>query len=464
MNSEKINNIDDKLVSSKLMRDPRIGQAKQLILSAVEEYKQTITGIRPPNPVLAERYHQLIKQFSDIRGGQLWYPYIGSGIGNGALVELLDGSVKYDFISGIGVHYWGHSHLDLVLSGIDASISNTIMQGNLQQNVDSLQLSELLIEHSHLDHCFLTTSGAMANENALKIAFQKHFPASRILAFEHCFAGRTLATSRITDKPQYRAGLPPILNVDYIPFYDPNLPDESTRRAVETLRKHIARYPKEHAAMIFELVQGEGGFYTGSHDFFIALMKELKDHGIAVIIDEVQTFGRTPELFAFQYYRLEEYVDIVSIGKLAQVCATLFKASYKPKAGLLSQTFTSSTAVINAGYTIIDGLIHEGYYGPTGKIQKMHDYMVGHLKKIAEKYPDKMAGPWGIGAMIAFTPLGGDREKVLKFSYDLFEAGVISFIAGSDPVRIRFLLPAGVVTEEDMHCVCEIIETTLSRS
>lgn len=456
--------IKNTLVASQLMQDPRIEEAKQLILAALEEHKKSITGVRPANPALAQDYRHLLEHFGDIRGGQLWYPYIGSGIGNGALVELLDGSIKYDFISGIGVHYWGHSHSAVVASAVEASISNTVMQGNLQQNGDSLQLSELLVQHSHLDHCFLTTSGAMANENALKLAFQKNFPASRVLAFERCFAGRTLAMSQITDKAQYRTGLPLNMSIDYIPFYDPNNPQESTQKALETLKKFIARYPGKHAAMIFELIQGEGGFYSGSRDFFLPLMQELKKHGIAVFIDEIQTFGRTPALFAYQYYELEEFVDIVSIGKLTQVCATLFRDSYKSQPGLLSQTFTGSTAVIQTGYTIIHSLVHGGYFGKGGKIEKIHASMVGLLKKIEEKYPDRMTGPWGIGAMVAFTPFGGDKDKVLKFSHDLFEAGVISFTAGVDPLRIRFLLPMGAVTEDDIRHACEIIETTLKKA
>ena len=64
----------------------------------------------------------------------------------------------------------------------------------------------------------------MANENALKAAFQKRFPANRVLAFEHGFAGRTLALSQVTDKPAYRKGLPETLAVDHIPFFDPARP------------------------------------------------------------------------------------------------------------------------------------------------------------------------------------------------------------------------------------------------
>ena len=123
------------------------------------------------------------------------------------------------------------------------------MQGNLQQNGDSVEICRLLVQASKLDHCFLSTSGATANENGLKVAFQKKHPAWRILAFDHCFAGRSLVGSQITDRPAYREGLPLNYFVDYVPFFDVNRPEESTKQAVQVLKSHIARYPKQHAVM-----------------------------------------------------------------------------------------------------------------------------------------------------------------------------------------------------------------------
>jgi len=464
--TELVNNLDitKDLVASKLSNDPRIAEAKRLILSAVNEHQQNISKVTPTNPSMKKFYEDTLASFGDIRGGKLWYPYIGSGMGNGALVELIDGSVKYDFISGIGVHYWGHSHPDLIEASIDSAISNTIMQGHLQQNNDSFKFSQLIIDNCNMDHCFLTTSGAMANENALKIAFQKNFPANRVLAFKSCFAGRTLAISQITDKPQYREGLPDTLSVDYVPFFDPTDPENSIKTSLQALQQHIQRYPNQHAVMIFEMVQGEAGIKPGSHEFFKALMTELKKHNITVFVDEVQTFGRTPQLFAYQHFDVEEYVDIVTIGKLSQVCATLFSKEYKPKPGLLSQTFTGSTTVIRAGQVIVSSLVKGDYFGTNGKIQNLHTYFVEHLEKLSHKYPSLIEGPWGIGAMIAFTPFKGDKEKVLKLTHSLFAAGVISFIAGADPMRIRFLIPIGAIEKSDIDNVVKILETTLLES
>lgn len=444
-----------------LNADPRIAEAKKLILDAVKDQQQSITELCPPDPDMKVQYEEAIEKYGEKRGGNLWFPFIGSGIGNGPFVQLLDGSVKYDFISGIGVHHFGHSHPELISSSIDAAISDTIMQGHLQQNADQVELVELLVKESGLDHCFLTTTGSMANENALKIAFHKNAPANRVLAFEGAFCGRTMTMAQITDKHLFRVGLPVNLGVDYIPFYDPEHPEESTKRAVDRLKTFIARYPNQYAAMIFELIQGEGGFYPGSPYFFRSLMEVLKDNNIAIIDDEVQTFGRTSRPFAFQHFGLEDMVDIVTIGKLSQVCATLYKTEYKPLPGLLSQTFTSSTQAIHAAKTIIRLMHKEKFFGEDGKNMQVHQQFVTRFEEIRSRHPSLIRGPYGIGAMVAFSPLDGNPQRVKDFVDNLYHAGVLSFVCGRPPNRTRFLLPVGAVTEKDIDQVCVILEETL---
>ncbi len=449
------------LCAASLANDPRIAQAIALLKAAVREHQASISAIRPPVSELVTTYRAMIEELSELRGGKLYYPFLGSGIGNGTLVELLDGSVKYDFISGIGVHYLGHSHPDLITAGIQAAISDTVMQGNLQQNGDSLQLCQTLVQAAGMSHCLLTNSGAMANENALKLALQRLHPASRILAFSHCFSGRTWSLSQITDKPLYRQGLPSTIFVDYVPFFNAKDPEGSTAAAVNTLKEHLARYPRQHAVMFFELVQGEGGFHPGSKEFFTQLMTLCRENGVAVLADEVQTFGRLPKLFAYQYFGVQDFVDIVTIGKLSQVCATLFTKDFYPKAGLLSQTYTASTSAIRASSVILHHLLKEHYLGEDGKIARIGSYFTRRLMEIEQRHPTLIQGPYGIGAMIAFTPLGGDHEHVTRFVHALFQAGVISFIAGSNPTRVRFLIPVGAVTEQDIDIVCTIIEQVL---
>ncbi|HEY1684959.1 MAG TPA: aminotransferase class III-fold pyridoxal phosphate-dependent enzyme [Tepidisphaeraceae bacterium] len=455
------------LVAETLANDPRIDQAKKLLQSAVADRSKELVGVRAPDPDRIASSKQMIEQFNAIRAGALYFPYLGSGIGHGALVELADGSVKYDMISGIGVHYLGHSHPALIAAGVDAAIRDTIMQGNLQQNVESVAMSQSLLDlanrgEKRFGHCFLTTSGSMANENSLKIILQKQTPASRVLAFEHAFAGRTMAMSMITDKAAYRTGLPKVLDVDYLPFFDYRRPKESTAETIKILKSHIARFPKLYAAMCMELIQGEGGYYPGDRDFFRAVIDVLKENNIAVWCDEIQTFGRTTHPFAFQHFDLDQYVDVVSVGKLTQVCASIFTDAFKPKPGLISQTFTGSTSAIFAASAIMDVMKKEKLFGEGGKIDRLYKQFVGRLEKIHKAHPDWITGPWGMGAMIACSIFDGGDAVTKQFLLKLFDNGVVSFVAGSDPARVRFLMPVPVVSEADVEAVCDIIEKTLA--
>lgn len=455
------------LAAEKLRNDPRLHEAKQLILAAVAEHQDQLVSVRPPSPELAPAYETMLNNFGQIRGGNIFFPYLGSGIGNGPFVELADGSVKLDLITGIGVHGYGHSHPMLIEAGIDAAIGDTIMQGNLQQNTNSVDLMKLLVDTAcesgaGLKHCFLSTSGAMANENSLKMAFQKNHPANRVIAFSHCFAGRTIALAQVTDKAKYRVGLPDTLSVDYIPFFDSNDPAKSTQTAVNHLRYHINRRPGKHAALWMELVQGEGGYYEGDSEFFKALIEVAHENNIAVIADEVQTFCRTTRPFAFQHFGLDELVDIVTIGKISQVCATLFTDDYKPQPGLISQTFTGSTWAIVAAHAIINGLKANGNFGADGKNISLNQHFSAGLQAIGEKYPGSISGPHGVGGMVAFTPFDGSAEVANEMVKRLYHAGLMSFMAGGNPSRIRFLLPLGCCENSHVDLACQIIESVVS--
>ncbi len=456
-----------KTVAQGLFSDPRIAEAKKLIQEALKEHKSHITGVKTANPELKESYDTLLKRVGEYRGGALFYNYIGSGIGNGPLVELADGSVKYDFITGIGVHYMGHSHLGVINATVDGAISNTVMNGHLQQNTDSAKLLELFStaackNGALVKNVFLTTSGAMANENAFKMILQKRFPASRFFAFEKCFAGRTLGMAWVTDKGAYRVGLPKTLDVDYIPFYDATDHQGSIDRAVAAMKKYITRFPASHAGFCMELIQGENGALVGNKEFFEALIAVCKENNISVFADEVQTFARTRELFTFQYFGLDKHVDVVAVGKNSQVCATFFTDDHKPKPGLVSQTFTGASSQISAAYYVVNEMLTGGYLGENGKIEKLHACFKGNLEKMAKKHETKIRGPFGIGGMVGMTLFNGDEAKSKAFTMKLFENGVLSFMAGGgNTARVRFLLPVMVTEEKHIHEVCEIIEKTL---
>ena len=455
------------LAADRLYNDPRVAEAKKLLMDAVADHQKDLTEVRGPDPALTTDYQTLLEQFGKHRGGNTFFPYLGSGIGNGSYVELADGSVKLDLITGIGVHGFGHSHPILVEAGVAAAISDTVMQGNLQQNTNSCDISKLLVDTAcetgaELKHCFLTTSGAMANENSLKMAFQHNHPANRVIAFSHCFAGRTLGLAQVTDKAKYRVGLPDTISVDYIPFFNQDDPQRSIEIAVSHFKYHLDRHPGKHAALWMELVQGEGGYYPGDQKFFEALIEVAREHNIAVIADEVQTFCRTTRAFAFQHFGLDKLVDIVTIGKFSQLCATLFTDEYAPQPGLISQTFTGSTGAIFASYAMLQGMIDNGHFGAKGKNVQLHDYFVAGLKRVAEKHPSSISGPHGVGGMVALTPFDGSAAVATDMVKRLYDHGLMSFMAGGDPSRVRFLMPLGCVTEQDLDAACDIIETVVA--
>ena len=455
-----------KTVADSFFSDARLKEAKKLIQEALKEHQSKITGVKAGNPELKESYDTLLKKMAEYRGGALFYNYLGSGIGHGPLVELADGSVKYDFITGIGVHYMGHSHPGVIEAQINGAISNTVMNGHLQQNTDSTHLLELLSKEAckygaEVKNVFLSTSGAMANENAFKMIFQKRYPAARFFAFEKCFSGRTLGMAWVTDKAAYRQGLPKTIDVDYIPFYCADDHKGSIEIAVRAMRKAISRFPGQHAGFIMELIQGENGSWVGNTEYFEALIAVCREHNVSVLFDEVQTFARTHELFSFQHFKLDKHADVVAIGKNSQVCATLFKDDHKPKPGLISQTFTGSSSQIAAANYIVGEMVKGGYLGKEGKIEKLHQKFKSNLEKLAQKYPEKINGPYGIGAMIAMTVFKGDEAKSKNFTIKLFENGVLSFMAGSAPTRVRFLMPVMAVEEKHIDEVCVIIEKTL---
>jgi 4-aminobutyrate aminotransferase-like enzyme len=456
-----------------------VKDAIDTLVSEVVHRSEKITAPRGPIPGFSECYEELMKRAAAVRGRGLLSPYIGSGIGNGALVELADGSVRWDMICGIGVYFFGHSDPDLIAASLRGALDDTLKQGNLQSNWEPYSFSETLVaearKNSPLRYAFATTSGVMANENALKVCYQKHAPASRVIAFRDCFMGRTVTMSQIGDAPAYRVGIPLTTAVDYMPFFDPAEAGRVGKGpyiegAVRRLREYIDRYPGQHACFIFELVQGEGGFNVGDRDFFKALMDVCKKHKIAVWDDEIQTFGRLPRMFAYEHFDLGQYVDVLTVGKMTQACATLYTEEYNPGPGLLSGTFLGDGVSFRVGQRVIERLRDGQYYGDKGSITRNHALFRTHVKDLATRQPDWFPAiegvsdiVGGVGGMMRFTPFGGNKDKITRACKTIFEEGVVLFYAGHGPYHLRMLPPMGVMREQDWPDIFACIERGLAR-
>jgi 4-aminobutyrate aminotransferase-like enzyme len=461
-----------------LRHSPAVRAAIDSIVREVQARSAQLTSDRPPRADLKESYDAYMKRAADARGRALLYPYIGTGAGRGALVELLDGSVKWDMICGIGVHFFGHSDADLTRAALEGAIGDTTMQGNLQANFDAYELCETLLtearKNSRLAYCYLSTSGCMANENAIKVCYQKHAPASRVIAFKDCFMGRSVTMSQIGDAAANRIGIPLSTQVDYMPFYDPAMAERMGQAryidmVVSHLNQYIERYPKQHACFIFELVQGEGGFNVGTRDYFKALMDVCKANNIAVWDDEIQSFGRTERMFAYEHFNLGDYVDVFCVGKMTQVCATLYTKDYNPGPGLLSGTFIGGSVPFKVGKRVIERLRDGEYYGPQGAFARQHAAFRKHAQALIAKHPEwfpavpgqnDLVG--GCGGMMRFTPFGGNKDKIMKACKTIFEAGAIVFYCGHGPYHVRMLPPLGVFDERDWPRVFECLEQGLA--
>ncbi len=449
------------------------------ILAELRRAQSSLTNARPADGQKAESYAAWMRSNNELRGRATMYPYVGAGFGHGPLVQLADGSVKWDMLSGIGVHMFGHSDARMIEAALEGALSDVCMQGHLQHNTDVLAVAEILAKEaaraSRLRHCFVTNSGCMANENALKICQQKTQSAPRILAFADCFMGRSTTMSQIGDTAAYRQGL--VLNtlVDYMPFYDSAMGAKSTEATLALLKHAIARYPKQHSCFVMEVVQGEGGFNVAPREFLVALMQACKDASIPVWIDEIQTFGRTENMFAFETLGVGEYVDVVTVGKLSQVCACLFTPEFNPGPGLLAGTFSSSTSAYHVGRRALEILRDGDYYGSQGRIAQLHQAFRAEAEDLVRRRPEffppvidahgralpSVIG--GIGAMLRLTPLGGDKDRLGALLKVLFEEGVIALTCGHGPFHLRFLPPIGVMHPAQFKPVFAILESALAR-
>jgi acetylornithine aminotransferase len=267
----------------------------------------------------------------------------------------------------------------------------------------------------------------------------------------------------LTDRPNYRMGLPLALNVDYLPFVDPENPARSQRWAVDELHRLLTRHPGRYAAFWAEPIAGEGGYFPGSHEFFAALCEPLREAGIPIIFDEVQSFSRTSRPFAFQHYGLESFADIVTVGKITQVCATLYGKDFQPQGPILSQTFTGSSSSIATGLRMLDLLDSNGCFGREGENEKRHQYFADKLTDLAGKYPSLIRGPYGEGMMIAFTPGDGSPEQAKTLMMTMYDEGLLGFVCGSDPTRIRFLPPPATTTCEHIDAAIALLDVSLAK-
>lgn len=449
-------------LGTQLRNAPETNSLLDGLVEQVLSHSQRIEGVKGPEASLEAQMQKDVASIGAIRSRPLFYNYIGSGVGRGPYVELEDGSVKLDLINGIGIHLFGHSHPRIVRAALKGAMADIVQQGNLQPNTEYRVFSEMLgkiaRKNSRLHHVWLATCGTAANENALKIARQKRKGARMIVTFKNAFAGRSTMMTEITDNPAFKVGMPEYGEVLRLPFYDPK---ENKDRTLNALKEHYAKHEDNICCFVFEPMLGEGGYRAATREFYLPIMDFCKDKKIPVWADEIQTFTRTGNFFAFETLGIANYIDICTIAKTAQNGATLFTEEFKPDPGLLGGTFSGSTAALMAGIEVMTMLEQDGYLGTDGKIMQIHKDFVGMLNDLnSTTCKGLLREAGGMGLMVAVTPLDGTKDKQLALMKSLFKNGLMCFGCGSDPYRMRFLLPA-VLTSKDIEVARKIIEKSI---
>jgi len=356
--------------------------------------------------------------------------------GEGPYLYTADGRRYLDFGSGIAVTALGHSHPHLV-QAIQDQAGRLWHVSNLFRSPEQEKLAARLVEHSFADKAFFCNSGAEANEGAVKIA-RKYFAAKgqpekwRIITFEGCFHGRTLAMLAATNNKKYLEGFGhKVDGFDQVPFGD-----------MAALKAAITG---ETAALMIEPIQGEGGIRSVPTEMLRALRQICDDNGLLLILDEIQTgMGRTGKLFAYEWSGIAP--DIMSLAKglgggfpVGAVLATA-EAAAGMAPGTHGTTFGGNVMAMVAANAVLDVMLEPGFFDG---VQKRASYFKQQLTMLADRYPDIIEEIRGQGFLMALKckPPNSDVAAAMR------EEHVLGVLAGDNTVR---LLPPLTIPEKDL--------------
>ena len=268
---------------------------------------------------------------------------------------------------------------------------------------------------------FMCSSGAEANENALKLA-SFHTGKSRVIAFDNAFHGRTSAAVAATDNKNIQAPLNNQQQVDFIPFND-----------ADALEKELAK--GDVCAVIFEAIQGVGGLDEPTAAFVAQMETLCENHQACLIADEVQSgFGRSGDFFAFQKYNIKPHIISIAkgMGNGFPVGGILVNPVIKAKYGMLGTTFGGNHLACSASLAVLQVLEKEKLYDHA---KAMGEYFVAKAKELPFVKTIK-----GRGLMLGleFENEVGALRKELIFKHRIFTGG------SSNKNLIRILPPLNV--------------------
>ncbi len=358
--------------------------------------------------------------------------------GQGALLYDAQGREYIDCVGGQGSANIGHAH-PAIIRAINEQAARLTVCTEMFYNDRRAELVERLATLSGMPRLFLCNSGTEAVEAAIKFA---RFSTGRsgIVAAMRAFHGRTLGALSATWNKKYRQGFEPLVpGFSHVPYNDPQKLDEAIS--------------EQTAAVILEVVQGEGGIYPASAEFLQRAQELCRQRGALLIIDEIQTgLGRTGRLFAYQHHNIQP--DLVCLAKSLAgglpMGATLIGERVGPlPVGAHGSTFGGNPVMCAAALATLEVIEEERL---AEKAAALGAFLMERLKQLRSPLVREVRG---LGLMVGIEL----KEKVAPYLAQLAERGVLALPAGMTVIR---LLPPLVISQEQLERVVSALEEVLS--
>jgi len=404
------------------------------------------------------------------------YPLVARR-GYGAMIEDVDGNIFLDFNAGVAVCALGHGHPEIAEVIARQAREFTHISGTDYYYPHQTELAEKLNQVTpgdFLKRVHYGNSGAEAIEGALKTAVYAT-GRSKFIAFRGAFHGRTFGALSLTaSRAAQRRGFgPQMLDVTHVPYANPVRFPLSLRES-ESVGKRVARYieetvfkttvpPEDCAAIVVEPVQGEGGYAVPSLDFLPELRRICDEHGIVLIVDEVQSgMGRTGRFWAIEHF--DVVPDIICMAKALggglPLGVTLARESLMQwHVGAHASTFGGNPVAIAAALKTFEILEN----GVMDNAASIGSYMIDRLREVAERR-DCIAQVRGLGLMIGIE-IARDREANQawpdlrdRIVEDCFYRGLVIQGAGESSLRLS---PPLIIDREQADFAIDTIESVI---
>jgi 4-aminobutyrate aminotransferase / (S)-3-amino-2-methylpropionate transaminase / 5-aminovalerate transaminase len=392
--------------------------------------------------------------------------------GRGATLTDVDGNTFIDFTGGVGCLNVGHSHPKVVEAAQEQLTHFAHTDFTVVPYEVYVTLAERLIAVSPFTgpaKAAFFNAGTEAVENAIKFA-RSYTGRPAVIVFEGAFHGRTLLSMTMTSKTHpYKAGLGPFAPEVYrVPFaQDYRGPD--TRTALAALERALITQvaAEQVAAIVIEPVQGEGGFVVAPRDFMAGIRRICDEHGIVMVVDEVQTgYGRTGKMFAIEHYGIEPDLMMVakSIAGGLPLSAVVGKAEIMdaPPDSAIGGTYVGNPVAQAAALAVLDVFEEENLVERAQQIgERIRERMVSWQERV-----EQIGDVRGLGAMLAieFVRDRDSKEPNPELATAVVESaaerGLLLLKSGIYSNCIRVLCPL-VLTDAELDEALEVWEDAL---